>query len=59
MLVLTRKAGEMIMIGDGITVKLLEINGKQVRLGFEAPKKYAIHRQEVWERIQEEKGARA
>lgn len=55
MLILTRKAGESITIGDDIEVQVIEIKGKQVRLGITAPKeKYAIHRKEVFERIQKE-----
>ncbi|MCZ6749337.1 MAG: carbon storage regulator CsrA [SAR324 cluster bacterium] len=53
-LVLTRKVGEVIIIGDDIKIQVLEIKGKQVRLGIEAPKKYAIHREEVYIRIHEE-----
>jgi carbon storage regulator len=54
MLVLTRKLGERITIGDDITISLLEIKGSQVKLGIEAPKSISIHRQEVYERIREE-----
>ena len=54
MLVLTRKPGESIIIGDEIKIHIIEIKGKQVRLGIDAPKKFAIHREEVYFRIQEE-----
>ena len=54
MLVLSRKLGERITIGDDITISLLEIKGSQVKLGIEAPKSISIHRQEVYERIREE-----
>jgi len=54
MLILTRKSGESITIGDEIKIQVIEIKGKQVRLGIEAPKKFAIHREEVYIRIQEE-----
>ena len=54
MLILTRKLGEKINIGDDITVTLVEIKGTQVKLGIEAPKTIEIHRQEVYERIREE-----
>ncbi|MCH8074292.1 MAG: carbon storage regulator CsrA [SAR324 cluster bacterium] len=54
MLILTRKSGESITIGDDIKIQVIEIKGKQVRLGIEAPKKYSIHREEVYIRIQEE-----
>ena len=54
MLILTRKPGESITIGDDIKIQVIEIKGKQVRLGIEAPKSYMIHREEVYIRIQEE-----
>jgi carbon storage regulator len=54
MLILTRKLGEKITIGDDITVTLIEIKGAQVKLGIDAPKSVEIHRQEIYERIREE-----
>jgi len=54
MLILTRKLGERITIGDDISVTLLEIRGSQVRLGIEAPKGIGIYRQEVYERIRQQ-----
>ena len=54
MLVLTRRAGESIMIDDEIELKVLKIRGSQVHLGIDAPKKSAVHRKEVWLRIQHE-----
>ncbi len=54
MLVLTRKAGESIVIGSEIRVTILEFQGRQVRLGIEAPSEISIHRGEVYERIREE-----
>ncbi len=58
MLVLTRRAGESIMIDSEIELKVLKIRGSQVHLGIEAPKHAAVHRKEVWLRIQnEEDGA--
>ena len=54
MLILTRKPGESITIGDDIKIQVIEIKGKQVRLGIDAPKTYVIHREEVYIRIQEE-----
>ncbi len=51
MLVLSRKLGESIVIGDRITVTILEVKGDRVRLGFEAPIEVPIHRQEVHDRI--------
>ena len=54
MLILTRKLGEKINIGDDITVTLLEIKGAQVKLGIDAPKRIGIHRNEIYEKIREE-----
>ena len=54
MLVLTRRAGESIMIDDEIELKVLKIHGSQVHLGIDAPKRAAVHRKEVWLRIQNE-----
>ncbi|MGM9923423.1 MAG: carbon storage regulator CsrA [Bacillus sp. (in: firmicutes)] len=54
MLVLTRKTGESITIGDGIEVTVLEAKGDQIKLGITAPKDVEIHRKEVYETIQEE-----
>lgn len=54
MLILTRKPGECITIGDDVRIQVIEIRGKQVRIGIEAPKEYVIHREEVYLRIQEE-----
>jgi carbon storage regulator len=53
MLILTRKLGEKINIGDDITVTLLEIRGAQVKLGIQAPKSIGIHRNEIYEKIRE------
>lgn len=54
MLVLTRRAGESIIIDDDIELKVLKIRGSQVHLGIDAPKQAAVHRKEVWLRIQGE-----
>jgi carbon storage regulator len=54
MLVLTRKLGEKIRIGDQITVSIVELDGRHVKLGIEAPREVAVHREEVYQRIQEE-----
>ena len=54
MLILARKAGEGILLGDDITVYVVEIRGKQVRLGIEAPAHVSVHRTEVYERILEQ-----
>ena len=57
MLVLTRKVGESINIGDDIKVSIMDVKGRSVRLGIEAPRSMAIHREEVYARIQEENQA--
>lgn len=54
MLILTRRTGETLVIGDSITVTVLETRGSQVRIGIEAPKDVSVHRQEVAERIARE-----
>lgn len=55
MLILTRRIGEVVMIGDDIEVTVLDINGNQARLGIKAPKNVPVHREEVYQRIQAEK----
>jgi carbon storage regulator len=54
MLILTRKLGERINIGDDITITLVDIKGTQVKLGIEAPRNVDIHRQEIYEKIRAE-----
>ncbi len=54
MLILTRKLGENIRIGDDIKITILEIKGGQVKLGIDAPPQVAVHREEIYERIREE-----
>lgn len=54
MLVLTRKVGEGIAIGDDVKIIVMQIKGKQVRLGIKADQKTSVHREEVYQRIQEE-----
>lgn len=53
MLILTRRIGESLMIGDNIKVTLLKDNGNQIRIGIEAPKEVPVHRSEVYDRIHE------
>ncbi len=54
MLILTRRVGESLMIGDDINVTVLSIRGNQVRIGVSAPKDVSVHREEIYERIQHE-----
>ena len=54
MLILTRRVGESVMIGDEVTVTVLGVKGNQVRIGVTAPKSVSVHRQEIYERIRAE-----
>ena len=54
MLVLTRKAGEAIAIGDHITIKVLEVKGTHIRVGIEAPDNYRIYREEIYLKVREQ-----
>lgn len=55
MLILTRRLGEMLTIGDDVRVTILAIKGSQVRIGIDAPKDIPVHREEIYERIKRER----
>ncbi len=55
MLILTRRMGEALMVGDDVTVTILDVKGNQVRIGIDAPKDVAVHREEIYQRIQHER----
>jgi carbon storage regulator len=57
MLVLTRRIGEKLIIGDDVQVTVLDVKGHQVRIGVDAPMNVSVHREEIYERIQQEKAA--
>jgi len=60
MLILTRRVGETLMVGDDVTVTVLGVKGNQVRIGVNAPKNVAVHREEIYDRIRKEsEGAEA
>jgi carbon storage regulator len=59
MLILTRRVGETVVIGNDVTVTVLGVKGNQVRLGVNAPREVAVHREEIFERIKREQAEEA
>ena len=57
MLILTRRVGETLMIGDDVTITILGVRGGQIRVGVNAPKNTAVHREEVYEKMRKENAA--
>ena len=59
MLILTRRIGETIRINDDISIQVLSVSGQQVKIGITAPEDVAVHREEIWKRIQAERAAKS
>jgi len=59
MLILTRRVGETLMVGDDVTITVLGVKGNQVRIGVKAPKTVSVHREEIFDRIRSERGEEA
>ena len=59
MLILTRRIGETVIIGDDVKITVLEVQGNQVRLGISAPREVEVHREEIYQRIQQEKAGKS
>lgn len=59
MLILTRRIGEVLRIGDDVSITILGVKGNQVRIGIDAPKDVAVHREEIYQRIKREEGQAA
>ena len=59
MLIITRRPGEKIMLGDDIVIEVIEVSGSSVRVGIAAPKSVAVYREEIWRAVKEENAAAA
>ena len=59
MLILTRRVGETIRFNDDISIQILSVSGQQVKIGITAPEDVAVHREEIWKRIQAERAAKS
>ncbi len=59
MLILTRRVGETLNIGEGITVTVVNVKGNEVRIGIDAPKDVTVHREEIYEKVQQEKSSQS
>lgn len=59
MLIITRRTGEKIMIGDDVVVEIMEVSGSSVRVGIAAPKRIPVYREEIWTAVKEENAAAA
>lgn len=59
MLIITRKPGEKIMLGDDVTVEVIEVSGSSVRIGIAAPRSLPVYREEIWASVKEENAASA
>jgi carbon storage regulator len=59
MLIITRKPGERIMLGDDVTVEVIEVSGSSVRIGIAAPRSVPVYREEIWAAVKEENAASA
>lgn len=59
MLILTRRVGETLMVGDDVSITVLGVKGNQVRIGVNAPKEIAVHREEIYERIKKERAGQS
>lgn len=59
MLIITRKAGEKIMLGDDVTVEIIEVSGSSVRIGIAAPRSLPVYREEIWDAVKRENAASA